>query len=97
MICAGCLTIPEEIFLISAKCLTEMVTEQDYAVGKVYPPLDTITNCSVKIAAQIMDYAYQNGLAPFMPEPKNKEKCIRSQLYKLDYPNVFPELYDIEH
>ena len=97
VICAGCLTIPDEIFLISAKCLANLVTDDDYAVGNVYPPLDTITKCSVKIAAEIMDFAYKKGLAHFMPEPKDKEAFIRSQLYKLDYPNVFPELYDIQH
>lgn len=96
VICAGCLTIPDEIFLISAKCLAGLVTEQDYAMGNVYPPLDTITKCSVKIAAEIMHFAYQNGLAHFMPEPTDKDAFIKSQLYKLDYPNVFPEVYDIE-
>lgn len=96
VICAGCLTIPDEIFLISAKCLAGLVTAEDYAVGNVYPPLDTITKCSVKIAAEIMEYAYQNKLAHFMPEPKNKEDFIRSQLYKLDYPQ-FARLYDTEH
>lgn len=97
VICAGCLTIPDEVFLISAKCLAGLVTEQDYAVGNLYPPLDTITKCSVKIAAEIMDYAYQNGLAHFMPEPKDKVEFIHSQLYKLEYPKVFPEVYDTEH
>ncbi|GAB0095150.1 Malic enzyme [Sergentomyia squamirostris] len=94
VIAAGCLTIPEEIFLISAKCLANLVRDEDYDVGNVYPPLDHITTCSVEIAAKIMEYAYAKGLATFQPEPADKEDFVRSQLYDLSYPNSFPSVYD---
>lgn len=61
VICAGALTIPEEMFLVSAEKLATMVTEDDLAVGSLYPPLHTIRDCSIKIAVDLMSYAYKNG------------------------------------
>ncbi|XP_055678229.1 NADP-dependent malic enzyme isoform X1 [Lutzomyia longipalpis] len=96
VISAGCLTIPEEIFLISAKCLANLVHDEDYEMGNVYPPLESIMTCSLKIAAEIMEYAYAKGLAQFQPQPENYEEFVRSQLYKLDYPASFPAVYQWE-
>lgn len=63
VICAGASTIPEEVFLISAEALAEMVTDEDLAIGSLYPPLTTIKDCSIKIAAKVMNYSYRNGKA----------------------------------
>lgn len=62
MLCAGALTIPEDIFLVSAERLANLVTDADLDIGSLYPPLDTIRDCSVKIAVEIMNYAYERGL-----------------------------------
>lgn len=62
--------------------------------GRVYPPLDTIRDCSVYIAKKVADYAYQNGMASFHPEPKDKEAFIRSHMYDYQYPNALPTTYD---
>lgn len=93
VICAGMLTIPEEVFLISAQKLAEMCSEEDLAKGSLYPPLSKITDCSIEIAAKVMDYAYANGLAQVRPEPKDKIAFIKSQMYKLDYSSALPEVY----
>jgi len=93
VICAGMLTIPEEVFLISAKKLADMCTAEDLAKGSLYPPLATITNISVEIAAKVMEFAYEQGLATVRPEPKDKQAFIRSQMYELNYPPAVPALY----
>lgn len=69
VICAGASTIPEEVFLISAEKLADMVTSDDLNKGSLYPPLETIRDCSLKIATKVMEYSYEKGkmdeLVPF--------------------------------
>lgn len=62
VICAGAATIPEEVFLVSAERLADMVTDSDLEIGSLYPPLNTIRNCSVKIAVEVMKYVYESGM-----------------------------------
>lgn len=71
VICAGASTIPEDIFLVSAERLANLVTDADLDVGSLYPPLDTIRDCSVKIAIEVMNYAYKNGLYPISMTKKS--------------------------
>jgi len=93
VLCAGATTIPEEIFLIAAEKLSTLVTENDLSIGSLYPPLDSIKDCSLKIATSVLDYAYKNGLGNVRPEPSNKEAFIKSQTYNLDYPSAIPVKY----
>ncbi|XP_058443206.1 NADP-dependent malic enzyme isoform X2 [Malaya genurostris] len=93
VICAGALTIPEELFLISAQRLADIVTKEDLERGSLYPPLEMIQDCSIKIAVRIMEYAYANGLASTKPEPSDKEAFVRSQMYDLEYKSALPAIY----
>ncbi|XP_055908430.1 NADP-dependent malic enzyme isoform X2 [Eupeodes corollae] len=93
VICAGMLTIPEEVFLMSAEKLAEICSDEDLAKGSLYPPLSAITKCSIQIAVKIMEYAYKNGLATVRPEPEDKEAFIKSQMYELNYSSAVPEVY----
>lgn len=93
VLCAGMLTIPEEIFLTSAERLAELVSKDDLAKGSLYPPLNNIVNCSIAIAEKIVEYAYKNGLATVHPEPTNKLAFIKAQMYDLDYPPATPAVY----
>ena len=73
-----------------------MVTEEDLAVGRMYPPLSEIRNCSVKIAAKVAQDAYAEGTASTYPEPQDKEEFIKMQLYDYEYDDVsaLPARYD---
>lgn len=93
VICAGASTIPEEMFLMSAQRLAEIVTDEDLDKGSLYPPLELIQDCSIKIAVRVMEYAYANGLACTKPEPSDKEAFIRAQMYDLSYKSALPAIY----
>lgn len=87
-------TISDQIFLLAAQALAELVTQQHLNEGRVYPPLDTIRECSVKIATKVAEYAYKNDVAAFFPEPSDKEAFIRSHMYDYNYPDALPVTYN---
>jgi len=93
VLCAGMLTIPEEVFLVAAERLAEIVSKDDLAKGSLYPPLNSIVSCSMAIAEKVVEYAYKNGLATIRPEPANKLAFIKAQMYDLDYPRSVPATY----
>ncbi|CAB3376896.1 Hypothetical predicted protein [Cloeon dipterum] len=95
VICTGMHHISDDIFLIAAQLLSEQVSEEDLALGKLYPPLSSIKECSLKIAVKVAEHAYQNGLASTYPEPRDKEAFLKSAMYNHDYdtyalPRTYP-------
>ena len=65
-----------------------MVEEEDFEVGRMYPPLYKIRQCSVEIATTICETAYQQKMAAVYPEPEDKNDFIVKQLYDYDYDNT---------
>ncbi|XP_024937546.1 NADP-dependent malic enzyme isoform X6 [Cephus cinctus] len=92
-ICAGMRYIPEETFLIAATVLSDLVTEKDLDSGNLYPPLNDIQTCSLKIAVKVMEYAFKNSLATVHPEPKDYEEFVKAQLYDTKYKASVPPTY----
>ena len=45
--------ITEEMFLVAARALTEMVSEEDLALGSIYPPLTDIREVSLTPAVAV--------------------------------------------
>lgn len=93
VIAAGVSTIPEDIFLISAKKLAELVTDEDLNKGSLYPPLESIQTCSIEIAEKVIDYAYEAGLATVRPKPENTRAFIKAQMYDAHYKSAIPPVY----
>ncbi|KAL9867034.1 LOW QUALITY PROTEIN: NADP-dependent malic enzyme, mitochondrial [Geothlypis trichas] len=85
VIASGVRHISDEIFLITAETIAAEVTEQHLAEGRLYPPLDSIREVSLKIAVKIVDWAYKHGLASLYPEPADKETFVRQLMYSSDY------------
>jgi len=85
VICAGIRHIHESVFLFAAEGLANLVTEEDLALGRMYPPLSKIKEISIKIATKVAEEAYKEGMASTYPEPKDKEAFIRTKLYNYDY------------
>ncbi|XP_075584122.1 NADP-dependent malic enzyme, mitochondrial [Pelecanus crispus] len=85
VIACGVRHISDEIFLITAESIAAEVTEQNLAEGRLYPPLDSIREVSLKIAVKIVDWAYKHGLASWYPEPADKEAFVKQLVYSPDY------------
>uniref|UniRef100_A0A8B9JDW4 malate dehydrogenase (oxaloacetate-decarboxylating) (NADP(+)) n=1 Tax=Astyanax mexicanus TaxID=7994 RepID=A0A8B9JDW4_ASTMX len=93
VITCGVRHISDDIFLTTAEAISDMVTEEHLAEGRLYPPLSTIREVSFKIAVKIADYAYKQEIASWYPEPKDKEAFVLSNVYSPDYDSFTLDTY----
>jgi len=77
--------VQDDLFLIAAQKLGSLVNPEDLEAGRVYPPITTIHQVTIKIAAHLAEHLYTNKQAWNYPEPKDKEEFIRAQLYDTSY------------
>ncbi|XP_019499063.1 PREDICTED: NADP-dependent malic enzyme, mitochondrial isoform X2 [Hipposideros armiger] len=93
VIAGGIRHIPDEIFLLTAEQIAQEVSEQHLSQGRLYPPLNTIQDVSLRIAVKVLDFAYKHSLASYYPEPKDKEAFVRSLVYTPDYDSFTLDSY----
>jgi malate dehydrogenase (oxaloacetate-decarboxylating)(NADP+) len=84
MIACQAKTIPDTVFLESAKALAESVSESDIALGSIYPVINEIRSVSLNIATAVAKYAYDNDLTD-QPEPENLTAAIADSMYEPRY------------
>ncbi|CAF0877978.1 unnamed protein product [Adineta ricciae] len=85
--------VEEDMFLIAAQKLGSLVSQADLDEGRVYPPVPTIHEVTVKIAAHLAEHLYKTKKAWNYPEPENKEEFIRMQLYDTSYEYFGPKTW----
>jgi malate dehydrogenase (oxaloacetate-decarboxylating)(NADP+) len=76
--------ITDDMFMVAARTLAQLVTEHDLAQGSLYPALPRIREVSAHIAAAVADTAYTNGLAG-KPKPADVLGELRSQMFDPHY------------
>ncbi|CAM2698762.1 unnamed protein product [Rotaria socialis] len=86
--------IPDELFYLAAKTLSEQVTEADLSIGLVYPPIEKIRQVSRKIAVKISEYAYDKNLATVWPKPDNLDKFLFEKQYSVEYDDDLPPRWE---
>lgn len=77
-------SIPDEMFLVAAQTLANMVEEKDLASGTMYPRLQEIRKVSLNIAVDIANAAYEKGLAK-LEKPANLKEYVASTVYQAGY------------
>lgn len=92
-ITCGIRHISEKVFLTAAQTLAGLVTEENLSNGRVYPPLQTIRECSIQIATSIAEEVYHDKQASYYPEPEDKMEFIRDYVYSTDYECFVPETW----
>ncbi|ELR50748.1 NADP-dependent malic enzyme, mitochondrial, partial [Bos mutus] len=93
VIAGGIRHIPDEIFLLTAEQIAQEVSEHHLSQGRLYPPLSTIRDVSLRIAIKVLDFAYKHNLASYYPEPEDKEAFVRSLVYTPEYDSFTLDSY----
>ena len=78
--------VTEEMFIVAAKAVAEQVTEEDLAMGLIYPPQSRILDASLHVAERVAAYIFDQGLAR-TPRPDDVSSLIRSRAYHPVYSN----------
>ena len=73
--------------------LSKQVSNQDLENGRIYPPMKSIREVSIKIACDISEWFYRNGKATTYPVPRNLEDYIRKQTYDTNYTSYVPNTW----
>jgi len=84
VIISGAIRVPDEMFSASAKALAAQVTEDDLALGRVYPALERIREVSAYIAAATAQVAYDRSLAT-VPKPDDLVAAAKAAMYEPVY------------
>ncbi|MCX5760016.1 MAG: NAD-dependent malic enzyme [Gemmatimonadetes bacterium] len=76
--------VTDEMFFVAAKTLASLVTEEDLAMGRVYPDLQRIREVSAKIAVAVAEVVFARKLTS-MPHPADITSYVLAQMYQPEY------------
>ncbi len=76
--------ITDEMFMLAAQTLAQLVTESDLKQGSLFPALPRIREVSEHIATAVAETAYKNGLAG-KPKPADVAADVRAQMFDPNY------------
>jgi malate dehydrogenase (oxaloacetate-decarboxylating)(NADP+) len=80
----GARLVTDEMFMVAAHALANLVTDADLAQGSLYPALPRIREVSAQIAESVAMVAYNRGLATGRA-PNDLATFIQSQMYDPQY------------
>lgn len=56
-------SVPDEAFVVAANALAELVTDENFASGLIYPPMASIRNSAMHVATAVATWFHEAGLA----------------------------------
>lgn len=84
---SGASEVTDGMFLKAAETLSKKVRDEDISEGRLFPPLRSLRDVSVSIAAAISECAESQSLSR-KKLPKNREAFIRDNLYAPNYKSL---------
>ncbi|HWL17380.1 MAG TPA: oxaloacetate-decarboxylating malate dehydrogenase, partial [Opitutus sp.] len=81
--------VSDGMFLTAARTLAALVTDEDLAMGRVYPSLTQIRSVSVAIATAVADEAFRSGTAR-APRPHDLTADVQARMFQPDYRPLVP-------
>jgi malate dehydrogenase (oxaloacetate-decarboxylating)(NADP+) len=76
--------VTDEMFAAAARTLANMVTEDDLAIGRLYPSLSRIREVSHAIAVAVAEIAFARGLAR-CERPADLPAAVTATMYEPNY------------
>ena len=76
--------VTDEMFLVAANALAYQTSEEDFAIGRLYPSWSQIREISLNIAVAVAEVAYRDDLAR-VPRPDDLKSFIQSQMFTPEY------------
>ncbi len=76
--------VTDPMFLAAARALADEVSEEELAMGSVYPPLNRIRDLSLSVATSVAEAAYESGLAR-LPRPDDLRQYLADFMYAPEY------------
>jgi malate dehydrogenase (oxaloacetate-decarboxylating)(NADP+) len=77
--------VTEEMFIVAAQAVAEQVTQENLAMGLIYPPQSRILAASLHVAERIAACIFDQGLAR-VSRPDDIGALIRARAYRPVYP-----------
>ena len=74
-------TLPDELFLVAARTLANLVRQKDLDEGALYPPLQEIRKISLAIAVSVATKAYAMKLTR-QSRPRNIRRSVEALMYR---------------
>ena len=76
--------VTDEMFLAASKSLADAVSDEDLAIGRVYPSFTRVREVSAAIAVAVSEVAFAFGLAQ-VERPDDLPAHVRSPMYEPVY------------
>ncbi|NNE09864.1 MAG: NAD-dependent malic enzyme [Gemmatimonadetes bacterium] len=76
--------VTDAMFAAAARTLADIVSEEDLAKGRIFPPLTDINEISLAIAVAVAEVAFESGLAT-VPRPADLKAFIEAEMYVPEY------------
>jgi malate dehydrogenase (oxaloacetate-decarboxylating)(NADP+) len=76
--------VTEEMFLVAARAVAELVSDENLAAGLIYPPRSRILEASLHVAEQVASYIFDKDLAR-APRPRDIGAFVRERSYRPVY------------
>jgi malate dehydrogenase (oxaloacetate-decarboxylating)(NADP+) len=83
-IVSGTRLVTDEMFMVAARTLAQLVSDADINQGSLFPALPRIREVSARIAAAVATVAYERGLAG-KQAPEDVLEYVQSQMYEPHY------------
>ncbi len=77
--------VTDEMFFVASRILANEVSDDDIAMGRVFPPLESVREVSAAIAAGVAEVAFQQGLAQETDGKHLTVEAIRAAMFEPDY------------